>query len=268
LGIPWNASWVEPDQIPTKTTLFNNTWSVETTSENYYAEIERDFAEFRPAQYIRLPFCVKPNLQKARVYITAHGLYKFEVNGTSPDDREFAPENSSYFRILHYQTYDVTSLLRDGDNVFGVILGDGWWAGRLGFMGDSGQYGSKIGLLFEAVLLYQDGTQDIVTGDSGMSSTGPIVFCDIFVGEKYDATQEIDGWSNPEFDDSEWKLVNRVEYSMDNLVGQYGEPVRPIKVLKPQSIIFTHAGVIVLDIGQVMAGQIEFYVDAPDNVAW
>lgn len=266
LGLPWKTSWVEPVQIPTRSTLGDRELSVESTTENPYANVERDYEEFQPAQYIRIPFQAKSGLKKARAYVTAHGLYRLEVNGVRPDDREFAPENTSYWKMLQYQTYDITSMLQDGNNVFGIILGDGWWTGRLGFMGDSGQYGSTIGLLLEAVLTYEDGSIEIVTGEKGVSSTGPIVFSDIFVGEKYDARKEMLGWSSSEFDDSNWKPVNKVEYQMDNLIGQYGEPVRPIKVLKPKSIIHTPAGELVLDIGQVMAGQLEFSVDAPAGV--
>ncbi len=266
LGHPWNTGWVEPDQEPTHCTLYNKEWSVESTSENYFEHVERDYAEFRPAQFIRIPFHIKTGLKKARAYVTAHGLYRLEVNGVRPDDREFTPENTSYRKILQYQTYDITSLLWEERNVFGIILGDGWWTGRLGFMGDSGQFGETIGLLFEAVLTYEDGTTELVTGESGRSTTGPIIFSDIFVGEKYDARKEINGWGDPDFDDSAWKSVNKVTYPMDNLIGQYGESVRPIKVLKPQSVIHSPGGEMILDMGQVMAGQLEFTIDSPAGV--
>lgn len=171
---PWTASWVEPEQIPTESTLDNKEWSTHT--EHVDQDSERDFAEFRPAQYLRIPFSKEKTIKKARIYATAHGVYRLTVNGKRPDDREFAPENTSYDKMLQYQTYDVTKLLVPGENVIGVILGDGWWAGRLGFMGDSGQYGGTLGLLLEAVLTYEDGSMATVTGERARSSTGPIIF--------------------------------------------------------------------------------------------
>lgn len=64
--------------------------------------------------------------------MTAHGIYQFYVNGVRYDNREFAPENTFYHKLLQYQTYDITPLLQMGKNVFGIIIGDGWWCGRVG----------------------------------------------------------------------------------------------------------------------------------------
>ncbi len=262
----WQASWVEPAQIPTVSTLENKEWSLEGVAEDAFDNIERDYEEFQPAQYIRIPFEVKKRLKKVRVYMTAHGVYKLEVNGLVPDDRLFAPENTSYWEMLQYQTYDVSEYLVEGENVFGIIIADGWWTGRLGFMGDSGHYDDKLGLLFEAELTYEDDSKEIVTGERGKSATGPIVFSDLFVGEKYDARLELENWSKPDYDDASWKSVNQVAYSMENLVGQYGEPVRCIKELEPVAVITTPLGESVLDMGQVMAGQLEITLNAPAGI--
>ncbi|RCX13884.1 alpha-L-rhamnosidase [Anaerobacterium chartisolvens] len=262
----WKASWAEPVQIPTKASNLGGNLTMESVLENSNSKKERDFSEFQPAQYIRIPLKAKKGLKKARAYVTAHGVYRLEVNGVRPDDREFAPENTSYAGILQYQTYNITSLLKGEENIAGIILGDGWWTGRVGMTGDSCQYGETIGLLFEAILTYEDGTSEVVTGEAGKSSTGPIVFSDIFVGEKYDARKEMQNWSCPEFDDSKWKPLHKVEYPMNNLVGQYGEPVRPIRIFEPKEIIETPIGETVLDVGQVLAGQLEFTIDAPEGI--
>ncbi len=266
LGVPFTAVWVEPEQIPTENSWKNKSMNSETVGANVFAGIERDFAEFQPAQYIRIPFQVNKELKKARVYATAHGLYQLEVNGIRGDDREFAPENTTYHKILQYQTYDVTGLLQKGKNVFGVILGDGWWSGRVGVSGDSCQYGDKLGLLLEAVLTYEDGTQEIVCADQGLSTTGPIVYSDLFVGEKYDAGKELQGWSQADYDDSFWKPVKKAEYSMDNLLGQYAPPVRIAGCFTPKEIFRSPKGKVILDIGQVVAGQLEFTLEAKAGI--
>ena len=107
----------------------------ESVASNTNLDRERDFAEFRPSKYIRIPFESKKAIKKARVYMTAHGIYQFYVNGVRYDNREFAPENTSYHKLLQYQTYDITPLLQMGKNVFGIIIGDGWWCGRVGTTG-------------------------------------------------------------------------------------------------------------------------------------
>ena len=106
------------------------------------------------------------------MYVSAHGLYSLKINGVKGDDREFAPENTTYFKRLQYQTYDVTGMIRPGENVFALILADGWWAGRIGTTGDCCQYGNRLGLLLEAVLEYSDGTRQVISGEDGVSSTG------------------------------------------------------------------------------------------------
>lgn len=264
MGIPFHGGWVEPVQVPTPSTL--ETKDMSTIKDNPYAQMERDFAEFRPSQYIRIPFDANKKIQRARVYATAHGIYRLEVNGTLADDREFAPEITSYNKILQVQTYDVTHLLRDGANVFGVTVADGWWVGRVGTTSDCCQFGDKVGLLLEGVIEYEDGTEQIVTAEQGVSSTGALIFSDLFVGEKYDARREPEGWSLPGFDDSDWTPVLKVDYPMDNLVGQYTPPVRPLRILTPERVLTTPAGETLLDVGQVVAGVVGFTVDAPEGV--
>ena len=256
----WISSWLEPVQEPTEP-------SIDFEHENLSSEItsvcnpDRDYHEFRPVQYIRIPVSVEKKLKKARIYMTAHGVYRLEINGKRYDDREFAPGNSSYDSILEYQTYDITDLLQDGVNVAGITLGDGWWCGRVGGSGDSCQYGNTIGILFQAELNYEDGSKTVIDGKNGVSSTGSIIFSDIFVGEKYDATKENENWSTVGFDDRSWSPLLEKDYPMDNLCGQYGEPVRPIQIIKPVQIIHTPKGETVLDVGQVLAGQLEITVD-------
>ena len=230
MNVPFHAKWVEPKQIPTPSSLEGKDLSRESVASNALLGQQRDFHEFRLAQYIRIPFKIKQGMKQARVYISAHGVYRLTVNGSRLDDRVLAPENTSYYHLLQYQTYDVTDYLREGENVFGVILGDGWWIGRVGTTGDSCQYGDKLGLLFESRIVYCDGTEELVLGKQGVSSVGPIVFSDLFVGEKYDARKELNGWDLASLDDSLWKPVDECDYDMKNLVGQSSEPVRPIEI--------------------------------------
>lgn len=259
LGTKFEADWYEPEQIPTEKTWDENDFS--PISLDIEVDPNRDFSEFRPCQYVRIPVEIKKNIRKARTYISVHGIYRIYVNGKRVDDREFAPGITSYQGLLQYQTYDITQFLNDGKNIVGVILADGWWIGRVGLTGDSCQFGQTLGLIVETEVTYQDGTKESFSALNGKSSNGPLIFSDIFVGEKYDATKELDGWSEPLFDDSRWFPLKKVEYDKSNLVGQYGEVVRPISIFTPEKIIITPAGETVIDAGQVLAGQIEITLD-------
>lgn len=271
---PFRSRWVEPKQQPTPSSMDRNGDSIIAGSA--YVDGKRDFHEFMPAQYVRIPFRVEKGVRRARIYATDHGLYRLTVNGVRPDDREFAPENTAYNKLMYYQTYDVTGLLKPEENVIGVILADGWWAGRVGTTGDCCQYGNTTALLLDAEIEYMDGTKETVTGEAGVSSTGPIIFSDLFVGEKYDARKEMPGWDCAGFDDSGWEKVipmesgkenegKENEYRKDNLKGQPLAPVRPVRIFHPERIFTAPNGDMILDAGQTLAGNIRFTVTAKEG---
>ena len=252
MGVPFSGGWVEPEQEPTPSSMEGEREG-DTISEDRIprdADGNRTFEEFRPAQYVRIPFKADRPVRRARVYATAHGLYRLEVNGVCPDERWLAPENTAYIKILNYQTYDVTSLVKPGENDLLVTLADGWWIGRVGTTGDCCQYGDKTALLLNAEIEYMDGTTQTVTGEDGVSTTGSIIFADLFVGEKVDARKGF----------GDWKPVKKVEYPMDNLIGQRMPPVRPVKVFAPISVFTAPNGDTILDAGQVVAGVTELSV--------
>ena len=250
MGVPFAGGWVEPVQDPTPSSMEEERSGDTIASVPVDADGNRTFEEFRPAQVIRIPFEAEKPVRRARVYATAHGLYRLTVNGSCPDERWLAPENTAYHKLLNYQTYDVTEYVMSGKNTLEVTLADGWWVGRVGTTGDCCQYGDRTALLINAEIEYMDGARQTVTGEDGMSATGPIVFADLFVGEKFDARIE----------PSDWKQVIKADYPMDNLVGQSMPPVRPVKVFEPERVFTAPNGDIIVDAGQVLAGMTELTV--------
>ena len=83
--------------------------------------------------YLRREFTLTRPPVRARLYATAHGVYEPRLNGARVGSDELAPGWTEYHRRLQYQTYDVTGLLRVGDNVLAAIVADGWWSGYVGF---------------------------------------------------------------------------------------------------------------------------------------
>lgn len=250
MGVPFAGGWVEPEQEPTPSTMEGERSGDTIASVPVDADGNRTFEEFRPAQFVRIPFETEKPVCRARVYATAHGLYRLTVNGICPDERWLAPENTAYNKLLNYQTYDVTEYVKPGKNTLEVTLADGWWVGRVGTTGDCCQYGDRTALLINAEIEYMDGSRQTVTGENGVSAPGPIVFADLFVGEKYDARVE----------PSDWKPVIKEDHPMDNLVGQSMPPVRPVKVFEPERVFTAPNGDIIVDAGQVLAGVTELTV--------
>jgi alpha-L-rhamnosidase len=84
-----------------------------------------------PSPLLRRSFNVTKKISKAVLYITALGLYEARINGTKVGSQLLAPEFTDYRTRVQYQTYDVTHMLQGDENVIGVTLADGWYAGAI-----------------------------------------------------------------------------------------------------------------------------------------
>ena len=108
---------------------------------------------------------------------------------------ELKPEWTDFSKTAHYQTYDITDLLRKGENAVGAQVSSGWWNSDV----CHGEYGShEVGFIAKILLKYTDGTSETVVTDlSWLSSMdGAIRMGDIYHGETYDARKE-SAWTKP-----------------------------------------------------------------------
>ena len=230
-GTPWEAEWISP------------AW-------------DEDFKASNPSPYLRKTFKPARELEEARLYITCHGLYLVEINGKRIGEQEFTPGWTSYDTRLQYQTYDVTENLKQDQNALGIILGDGWFRGNLGWQEGGNIWGTEVAALAQLRLSYSDGSTEIISTDgTWKASTGPILESDIYNGEVYDATKELTDWSKPEYDDSGWQPVKIAEVSYEKLIAPEGPPVKVVNVLEPLSIQKVGDEWMV-DMGQNMVGWI------------
>src|SRR5204862_333367 len=148
-----------------------------------------------------------------------------QLNGRRVGDQLFTPGWTSYHRRLQYQTYDVTALLRPGENAIGAMLGDGWYRGYLGFNGQRNLYGRRLALRLQLEIRYQDGRTERVTSDAGWRITpGPVVGSDIYGGETYDARRERAGWSSAAYRDSAWAPVALLDAPPATLIAPVSPP--------------------------------------------
>ncbi|MFL7811977.1 MAG: family 78 glycoside hydrolase catalytic domain, partial [Anaerolineae bacterium] len=232
----WQAAWITPD-------------------------IEEDTSTSQPSPMLRTTFAVDGAVRSARVYVTAHGLYEMLLNGTRVGDDVLTPGWTAYDERLQVQTYDVTGLLAQGENVVGAVLGDGWYRGNMGFSGQRNNYGDKVALLLQLHVVYEDGREQTVCSDGQwVAATGPILASDIYNGERYDARLEKAGWSEAGYDHGDWAGVQVVEASKEILVAPLGPPVRRIEEIEPVEILHTPAGETVVDMGQNMVGWLRLKV--------
>jgi len=215
-----------------------------------------------PAPVVRKEFRLDAPVASARLYVTAHGLYRADINGQPVSDDAFAPGWTSYHRRLRYQTYDVTRLLRDGANVIGAQLADGWFRGRLSFVkGKRNVYGDKLGLLAQLIVVLTDSRVVVIgTDGSWRSSTGPVTSADLYEGEHYDARRQQPGWSAPGFDDSAWLPCSVTDFDTATLVAPDGPPVRPAAEVPVSEVLTSPSGRTLLDFGQNLVGTMRIRV--------
>ena len=215
----------------------------------------------RPSPLFRKGFLLNKKIQSATAYITAHGLYEAQINGQRVGDAYLTPGWTSYNKRLQYQAYDVTALLKTGENAVGATLGSGWYRGFVGYRPTPNIYGNDIALLFQLEVIYTDGTKaTIISDDSWKSSTGPIRFAEIYYGATIDNRMQQQGWSTAGFDENSWSGVKVKDFAKNHLVATINEPVRKHETFKPVKIFTTPKGDKVIDFGQNLVGWVKFKV--------
>lgn len=215
-----------------------------------------------PPAYLRRAFTANRSVRTARLYITATGVYETHLNGAELSDHRLAPGWTDYGARLRYQTYDVTTRIRKGTNVLGVIVADGWFSGRNG----AGQniWGVHKALLAQLHLEFDDGsTQVIATDDDWQGNTGPYRSTDLFDGVVYDARRELPGWSARVTKNEGWRAVVPLNPTVGVLQAPIEAPERITQIIPAVSVTKGQTGQYVFDLGQNIAGNVKVRLRAP-----
>ncbi|AZP14814.1 alpha-L-rhamnosidase [Streptomyces aquilus] len=257
------GDWSPPLRIETGL-LAPTDWTARAISPHEPDGSRPPSAERRPP-LLRKEFTIRGDVERARLYVTAHGLYEIEINGRRVGDHALAPGWTSYHHRLRYQTHDVTDHLNAGANAIGAWLADGWYRGRLGFGGGHADlYGDRVALLAQLEVVHRDGTVTVVASDpSWRASRGPILSSGLLDGETFDARQERPGWSSPGFDDGDWSLVDIVARDPATLVAPTGPPVRCTEEIAPVLVTALDADRLLVDFGQNLVGRVRITVSGP-----
>ena len=208
----------------------------------------------------------------ATVYVCGLGHYELSINGRKVGDGEFTPLWSDYDKTVYYNTFDVTDFLRKGENVIGVLLGNGFYNVVRGSRYSKLQIGfGPETLWLKMVVRFTDGrTETVATDGSWKYALSPITFHSMYGGEDYDARLEQDGWNSPGFNDRGWKNVVVQRAPKGRLTSQLAPPVKIMErfgvksatKLTPEQIENSHKttkrtvdpSALILDMGQNLAG--------------
>lgn len=263
----WSAPWIEPNQARVIAEGPTNPHPEAVVSACRAVEGVPMAERLHPPRRLRHEFTLDRQPRRATLRITSQGVHHAWLNGRPVSDALLAPGYESYELSMPVVSHDVTALLAEGANVLGIELADGWWAGRISFLGRSAQYGDLLRASWQLELDRHDGSHETLVprATDVMSARGPIDWSDLFIGERRDARLEQPGWDAPGFVPAEpqaWAPCQAVAF--DSPVHPFhGEPVRRVMQLPALRVWEAPEGGSLADFGQVLAGRVRMRVRGP-----
>lgn len=228
--------------------LGESEWKANWITGNYKVNKKERY----PADCFRKQFEVKKPVKKARIYATACGVYESSLNGGKTGEFVLAPGITDYRKRIQYQTIDVTEQVKQGLNVWTVLLADGWYRGGVGAWSIRNQYGTETKFLGQLEITYADDTVDVIATDNTWewSNDGPIRLADNKDGEVVEAFREASYFGRA-------KVTNHpvIPSASNNVANKENETFTAKLLLSP-------SGKKILDFGQNFAGYVSFSVNA------
>lgn len=204
----------------------------------------------------RKRFPCKSKVKKATITITALGVYNLKINNEAVSDYVLAPGWTSYDKRLQVQTYDVTALLCENNEIC-VTVGRGWFASPM--VGwevtaeNERRFDRPDGLIAELEITYKDGTSEVVFTDTDWQyAESPIQFSELYDGESYNAM----------IVPQHWQAVSELDWSKDILIPQEGDPIVERERLAVQRLFTAPNGDVLVDFGQEITGYVELSLSA------
>jgi len=219
-----------------------------------------------PLPIFRHEFPIDKSVSQATVFVSGMGQYELHLNGQLVTDTLLNPGWTDYRKTILYNSFDVTRILKQGSNAFGVLLGNGMY----NVEGTKGRYTKFIGtygqpkLILQLQIDFTDGTSSTVISDNSWNTApGPITYSSTYGGEDYDARREQSDWDTPSFDDATWAHALEVAGPGGQLVSQMLPPITVDKAYTARTITEPKPGSIVYDLGQNFSGWPEIRVHGP-----
>ncbi|MFT3781358.1 MAG: family 78 glycoside hydrolase catalytic domain [Nibricoccus sp.] len=203
---------------------------------------------------LRKDFTVRTGLRRALAHVTGLGQYEMTLNGTRVGHDLFTPGWTNYDATALYDTYDITSQLKEGQNAVGLNVGNSMYnvVRRNRFAKFTNSFGPLMAIM-HLRLEYADGSVDFVgTDQSWQTHAGPNPFASIYGGEDFDARLVQAGWDKPGFAAKGWRPavpVMQVDTHLRGITGA-NEPMREIETRQPVGVKAFPDGKVVYDFGQ------------------
>ncbi len=246
--------------ISVETGRLDEAWDAQWITDGSYRFTEKGISPV-PMTFRKKISFNKP-VKSAKIYATALGIYELALDGKKVGDQYFAPGFTSYKSQLQYQTYDVTEQLsNNNDNgnegseseLIAYVAG-GWAVGSFVFTRKNRVTADRQALLLELRIEYEDGTKEVIGSDSSWDVTmdGPYKMADLYDGETYDATVDLNKVSWTKASPENVKIT-------PDIICDYGAPVKAHEELVPK-FIEDKNGELIYDFGQNFAGVVNLHI--------
>ena len=256
IGAPWQGDDPLPDPMNPRETLT--------------ASVVPGLSELPPqAPLLRKTWVIAKEIKEAKAFVSGLGYFEFYVNGEKVGDDVLVPNQTDYgsridletdrvpienaftnFRVM-YLGYDITNLLKSGENTLGAILGNGFYNAPKTW---TSSYGTPK-FIGQIHVKYTDGTREIITSDTSWKiAKGPITLDLVYEGEHYDARLEQEGWASPGFDDTLWENAIERKAPEGQLIAHLSPTDKVMEVLTPKEITRLENGNYLVDFGEEISG--------------
>lgn len=248
-------NWFETAMLNTKD------WTAKWISDgSKNPERDEDYYKEDRMPLLRKEFSTGKKISTARLYISGLGYYEAFLNGQKIGDHVLDPGFTTYKKEVLYSVYDITAMVKKGNNVAGIMLGSGWWNPlplRIFARFDLRkiQQTGRPCVMAEIQLTYADGTkQTIITDENWQTAPGPVIHNNVYLGEKYDARLEQKNWNSFNPEKATWKNAVLTAGPSGMVRAQMAPPIRITKIVQPVKIYEQGKDTFIVDMGQNFAG--------------
>ncbi len=237
------------------------------------------------APLMRQEFQIGRQVKQAKVFICGLGFFQLYMNGSRVGNDELVPNISNYsyrddldkhpivvldhftgYRVL-YMSYDVTDLIKKGQNAIGVMIGHGWAKPDKHIASHFVDPCLRCQINVE----YTDGTTEVLAATDNTWKVKPsaIHYNGLFQGELYDARHETPDWAQPTCSADGWSPAIAIDGPTGEMSAMTSPADKIMEVLKPQTFKKLDDGRYEVDFGVEISGWIrlkDIIANAGDTV--
>lgn len=183
------------------------------------------------------------NVKKATLVITGLGYFEAKINDNPVTDYCFLPVASDYeprdltlcahrgttgttTNRIYYYDFDITHLLKSGENLLSVQLGNGFYRQEERTAEGKMYFGDILKCIYKIVLETENGVIELCSDGSETYTDSAIRFSNMYLGETIDYTAKL----------QEEKAINILPTPQTILSEAIGTPDKVIRKIKPVKI--------------------------------